>query len=146
MKFKVVVVALLVGVLAFLTEPNGPLGAFWPPAPDVPEAVGVQIPLFMVLGFAEALVCGLGVAFLLFGYSVVRNANVSPGLARAAHLSIAWILINWWAHDSLHLHNGMNLAGLLKIEYGFHVTLMAAGLTIAWFFLAVARRPMPAAR
>ncbi len=117
MKIKVLAVTIIVGMAAFLTEPHGPLGAFWAPAPDVPAAVGVQIPLFMVLGVVEALVCGAGVAFLLFGFSTVRHNNVSPGLARAAHLSITWIMVNWWAHDSLHLHNGMDLSGLLKIEY-----------------------------
>jgi hypothetical protein len=35
---------------------------------------------------------------------------------------------------------------MLKIEYGFHLTLIAAGLTVAWFFLSVARRPAPATR
>ena len=59
---------------------------------------------------------------------------------------IADKLVNWWAHDSLHLHNGMDLSGLLRIEYAFHMTLIAAGLTLAWFFLSVARTPTPAAR
>jgi hypothetical protein len=141
MKIRVLAVTLIVGIAAFLTEPNGPLGGFWIPAHDVPEAVGIQVPLFMALGLTEALVCGAGIAFLLFGYSLVRFDNVSSRLARATHLSITWVMVNWWAHDSLHLHNGMDLSGLLKIEYGFHFTLMAAGLTLAWFFLSVARRP-----
>jgi hypothetical protein len=145
-KIKVLAVVLIVGLAAFLTEPHGPWGTFWPPAADVPDATGNQIPLFMVLGMAEALVCGCGVAFLLFGFSTVRHDNVSPGLARATHLAITWMLVNWWAHDSMHLHVGMDLSGLLKIEYGFHLTLIAAGLTVAWFFLSVARRPAPATR
>jgi hypothetical protein len=144
LKIKVLAVVLIVGLAAFLTEPHGPWGTFWLPAADVPEATGIQVPLFMVLGMAEALACGFGVAFLLFEFSTVRHDNVSPGLARATHLAITWILVNWWAHDSLHLHTGMDLSGLLKIEYGFHMTLIAAGLTIAWFFLSVARRPAPA--
>jgi hypothetical protein len=80
-------------------------------------------------------------SILLFGYSLVRLDNMSPRLARAAHLSIAWVMVNWWAHDSLHLHNGMDLSGLLKIEDAFHSTLMAAGLTLARFLLPVTRRP-----
>ena len=127
MKIKVLAVTLIVGIAAFLTEPNGPLGGFWMPAHDVPEAVGIQVFLFMALGLTEALVCGVGIAFLLFGYSLVRLDNVSPRLARAAHLSIVWVMVNWWAHDSLHIHNGMSLNGLLGIEYGFHFTLMIAG-------------------
>ena len=141
---KVVIVTLLVGTLGFLTEANGPLGGFWAPSPTIPQAVGIQLPLFMLLGAAEAAALGLGVSFLLFGYSTLRaNVPVSATLTRAAHLSIAWVLINWWAHDSLHQHNGMNLNGLLAIEYTFHVTLILAGVTLAWFFVALVRAPGP---
>jgi hypothetical protein len=141
---KVMIVTLLVGTLGFLTEANGPLGGFWAPSPTVPQAVGIQLPLFMLLGAAEAAALGLGVSFLLFGYSTLRaNVPVSAALTRAAHLSIAWVLINWWAHDSLHQHNGMNLNGLLAIEYAFHVTLILAGVTLAWFFVVLVRAPGP---
>jgi hypothetical protein len=139
---KVVIVTLVIAVLGFLTEPNGPLGSFWAPSPMVPEAVGVQVPLFMVLGVLEAIAFGLAVSFLLFGYTSLRtNLPASPGLTRAAQLSIAWFLGNWWAHDSLHLHVGMDLNSLLGIEYGFHVTLMIAGVILVWFFLSVVRAP-----
>lgn len=142
MKTKIIVTTLVVGVLAFLAEPNGPAGVFWRPSPMVPEAVGIQLPLFMLLGMTEALVFGLGIAFLVFGASMVKQFKVSPGLARAAHLSISWVMINWWAHDSLHLHNGMELSGLLKIEYGFHITLILAGIILARFFVAMAQGSM----
>jgi len=142
MKTKIIVTTLVVGVLAFLAEPNGPAGVFWRPSPMVPEAVGIQLPLFMLLGMIEALVFGLGIAFLVFGASMVNQFKVLPGLARAAHLSISWVMINWWAHDSLHLHNGMELSGLLKIEYGFHITLILAGIILARFFVAMAQGSM----
>lgn len=139
---KVITVTLLLGVLGFLTEPNGPLGSFWAPSPMIPQATGVQVPLFMILGATEALAFGLAVSFLLFGYSTLKaNAPVSAPMTRAAHVSIAWLLGNWWAHDSLHLHNGMSLNGLLRIEYGFHVTLIIAGVILVRFFLAVVRAP-----
>jgi hypothetical protein len=139
---KVVIVTLILTIAGFLTEPNGPLGAFWAPARDVPQALGAQVPLFMLLGTLEALAFGLGVSFLLFGYASLKAIpSVSAPMARAAHLSISWLLLNWWAHDSLHLHNGMNLNGLLGIEYGFHVTLIAAGVVLARFFVAIVRAP-----
>jgi len=142
---KVVLVTVVLAIAAFVTESNGPLGSFWAPSPDVPQPVGIQLPLFMFLGVAEALAFGLGVSFLLFGYSALKaSAPVSAGLARGAHLAISWLLINWWAHDSLHIHNGMNLAGLLGIEYAFHVTLIIAGITLARFFVAVIRAVGPA--
>ena len=137
---KIVVITILVAIVAFLTEASGPFGMFWAPASDMPAPAGTQIPLFMLLGVAEALALGVSVSFLLFGYSGLRmNAAVSPSLARGTHLSIVWLLGNWWAHDSLHQHNGMNLTGLLRIEYGFHITLIIAGLTLVRFFLAVTR-------
>ena len=66
--------------------------------------------------------------------------------SRAAHLSIAWLLSNWWPHDSLHIHNGLNLGGLLGIEYGFHITLMIAGLIVAYFFLTLLRQERAVSR
>mgnify|MGYP000870974538 CR=1 FL=1 len=47
---------------------------------------------------------------------------------------------NWWPHDSLHIHIGMDLGGLLALEYVFHITLMVAGIILARFFLAMMRR------
>lgn len=142
---KVVLVTLVLALFAFLTEPHGPLGTFWAPDPSMPQAVGVQVPLFMVLGVFEALAFGLGVSFLLFGFAPLKATfPVSAPLARAAHLSIAWLLLNWWAHDSLHVHNGMNLNGLLGIEYAFHVTLILSGAILARFFVALVRTPAPA--
>ncbi len=83
---KVWIVTLLFGILVFLTEPNGPLGRFWAQHPTVPPATGAQLPLFMLLGATEALAFGLGISFLVFGYSKLKaNVSVSPALALAAH-------------------------------------------------------------
>ena len=139
---KILIVTLVVGIAGFLTESNGPLGTFWPPDSSMPPPVGAQLPLFMLLGVVEALALGLGASFLLFGYPMMKaNTSVSGPMTRAAHLSITWVLMNWWAHDSLHIHNGMYLNGLLRIEYGFHVTLIFSGLILARFFLAVVQAP-----
>jgi hypothetical protein len=100
-----------------------------------------QLPLFILLNIGEALAFGLGLSFLIFGYPTVHAISpASPSLTRAAHLSIVWLLANWWPHDSLHLHNGLALGGLLAIEYIFHVTLMLAGVILAYFFLTLQRR------
>jgi hypothetical protein len=97
-----------------------------------------QLPLFIILNIAEVVTFGVGVSFLLFGLGVVRAISpASEMLTRAAHLSIAWLLINWWPHDSLHLHFGLELNGLLGIEYGFHLTLMIAGGILAGFFIVL---------
>jgi len=138
---KVVITTLGLAIVAFLAAPKGPLGEFWAPHPSVPEATGVQIPLFMLLGVVEALSFGLGVSFLIFGYPLVKAIGpASAAMTRAAHLSIAWFLINWWPHDSLHIHNGLELNGLLALEYGFHVTLIIAAVILAYFFLTLQRQ------
>lgn len=129
-------------VLAVLANPSGPLGGFWRPAEDMPAPTGVELPFAILLKIAEGLTFGLGISFLIFGYPMVRAVSpASTGLTRAAHVSIAWVLFNWWPHDSLHIANGMNLGGLLAIEYAFHITLMIAGAILAYFFLTLLRQP-----
>lgn len=134
-------VAAVCAIVAFMASPNAPLGGFWRPTPDVPAPSGAQLPLFILLNVAEVLTFGIGVSFLIFGYRMVRAISpASTALTRLAHLSIAWSLINWWPHDSLHIHFGLELNSLLGIEYGFHLTLMIAGVLMAWFFLTLLRQ------
>jgi len=137
----VLAVTLVLAVVAVLASPNGPLGGFWRPPTGSPTPTSAQLPLFILLNIAEGLAFGLGVSFLVFGYPMVRAISpASAGLTRAAHISIAWLLANWWPHDSLHMHNGLNLGGLLGIEYAFHITLMIAGVIVAYFFLTLIRQ------
>jgi len=136
---KAIVVILLVAFPAFLAEPAGPLGGFWAPRPGA-TPTPTQEALFMVLGILEALMLGGAVAFLAYGYPVLRSmGRASVGLTRATHLSIVWILAQWWAHDSLHIHNGPDLGGLLVIDYVFHLPIMVASLVVLVFFLRVTR-------
>ncbi|MFN8494481.1 MAG: hypothetical protein U0350_43170 [Caldilineaceae bacterium] len=130
-------------LLALLANPNGPLGGFWAPSMVMQPSL-LQLPFLIGLKVAEAVSFGFGIGFLLFGYQTVKNlkgdAPVSPVLLRAVHLSIAWLLFNWWPHDSLHIHIGdHSLAALIVVEYGFHVTLMIAGGILAYFFSKVLR-------
>ena len=138
---KWLIVSLVVAVIAFVASPNGPLGTFWRPSAEVPNPAGVQLPLLILLNIAEVITFGLGVSFLIFGYPLVRSAlPASKGLTFAAYLSIGWLLANWWPHDSLHVANGLELNGLIAIEYGFHITLMIAGAILAYFFLTLLRQ------
>jgi hypothetical protein len=137
---RVIALTLVLGVIAFLASPKGPLGGFWRPGPMVPTPTAAQLPFFILLNLAEALTFGLGVSFLVFGFPMVRAVSPSSNLlTRAAHVSIAWTLANWWPHDSLHLHYGLDLNGLLVIEYVFHLSLMLAGGIIAYFFIVLLR-------
>jgi hypothetical protein len=138
---KWLVVTIVLAVIAFLASPNGPLGGFWRPSSDFPPPSAGQLPWFVLLNVAESLTFGFGIAFLFFGYPLIRNIlPASRNLTLAAYLSIAWLLSSWWPHDSLHVANGTNMSGLLAIEYGFHVTLMVTGAILAFFFLALVRQ------
>ena len=86
------------------------------------------LPFMLVTGF-EALAFGVGMAFLVLYWE--KGAG-----RRWAFLSVVWALISWWPHDNLHrsLPNG-DFAGLLYIEIGFHITVIIAGLIIAYYFV-----------
>ncbi len=130
MKIKFTIVTLLFGIPAFL------LGrVIWPD----PTGVGMmptshQLPFFIFLSVLESLVFGFGVAFIFFGWKRA-NATTPPerSLTMAAFYSVSWMLISWWPHDNLHRHIGYNLSALLKIEYGFHFTLIIAAIITAGF-------------
>ena len=132
---KVLFVTALFGVPAFLLGP-----VIWPPEAGGPEPSAGQLPFFVVLFAIEALAFGLGISFLAFGLPLVRKAGGGSRLrAWAMYLSIGWLLVSWWPHDNLHFHTGMDLQGLLYIEYGFHMTLILSGLVLAYSFLSLVR-------
>lgn len=56
------------------------------------------------------------------------------------YLAIGWLMVSWWPHDNMHIHNGEDMQGLLYIEYGFHVTLMISALVMAYCFLSLINR------
>jgi hypothetical protein len=126
-------------VTALFAVPAMALGqVIWPPDPANPTPSGGQLPFFILLSVFEAAAFGLGISFLLFGFpAILRLARGSRLRAWAMYLSVGWFLVSWWPHDNLHLHNGMDLQGLLYIEYGFHVTLILAALVLAFSLLTM---------
>jgi hypothetical protein len=144
---KVLLVTVLIAAPAMVLGP-----VIWPPAAGGPEPTGGQLPFFIFLALMESVLLGLGISFLLFGLPVVRRVSPdSKARAWAMYLSIGWLMVSWWPHDNLHISNGNNLQRLLFIEYGFHFTLMIAGLVLAYCFLSLIRQrsevaPPPAAR
>jgi hypothetical protein len=110
--------------------------ALFPLSLDWPTPAGAQLPLMAGVLAAEALALGLAVAFLALGWPIVRQV-VGPSRSRtlAAYIATAWLLGNWWLHDNLHAVNGVNINGLIAIEYAFHTTLMIAGAVIGWQLL-----------
>jgi hypothetical protein len=127
-------------VTALFAVPAMALGqVIWPPAAGGPEPTAGQLPFFIFLAVFEALTFGLGISFLLFGFAPLRRAVGATWRAWAIYLSVGWFLVSWWPHDNLHIHNGDDLQGLLYIEYGFHVTLMLAGIVLAYSLLTMLR-------
>lgn len=141
---KVTLISLAVAVPAFVLGAGGPVNQathfwskMWPfggDAMSLTSPQGVQLPFFILLGVLEAATFGLAVSFLVVGRPLVRAvAGSSRGAQTALYVSGAWVLGNWWLHDSLHMTNSSDYWSLAVIEYGFHVTLMLAGATICWF-------------
>ena len=120
-----------IALLAFIIRPlifQIPVGSS--------EPTSIQLTFQIILGIIESLALGLGITFLIFGYSQVKNSMIqSKRLNLAVLLSTSWLLSNWWIHDGLHMANGSDTTGLLYIEYAFHVTLIIAGTILAYAFV-----------
>lgn len=130
---KVLLITLGAAVPAFVLGP-----IIWPPDPHGAVPAGPQLVLFMVLAALESLAFGLGVAFISYGLPLVRRvASHSRAHAWMAFSATAWLLVSWWPHDNMHIHNGGDLAGMLVIEYLFHVSLMMAGAILAYTLVRV---------
>src|ERR687884_1360577 len=125
----VVVLTLIIAVPAFLLNP-----IIWPPAPDGPVPTAAQIPYLIALDVMQAVFLGLGVAFLIFGLPVMRSISPDSKVrAWAMYLSIAYLMISWWPHINMHVHNATdNLQGLIYIDYLFHLPSMIAALLLAY--------------
>ena len=140
---KMLIATLAVALPAFmLLNPHGPPGdLLWPEVED--DATGVQVPLMIAYGAANALAFGFAVAYLLFGYR--WTARVLPVLSGPAHVAIAFVMGNFWLHDNLHAVNGANMAGIVWLTYLFHVPIILSGvvLAVAAMRSASARSPAP---
>ena len=111
----------------------------WPHPADAPAPPAGLMPIFMMLGAADALAFGVGVAFLIFGFPVLARIGGTGSLTWASYLGIGWSLVSWWPHLTMHRVNGASFEGLLTIDIIFHLTLMAAAVILAAFFLRVIR-------
>jgi amino acid permease len=126
---KVLLVTVIVAIPAFILGP-----IIWPPAEGSPSPTATQIPFLLFLNLVQATVLGLGVSFLAFGLSVMRRISPDSKVrAWAMYLSIAYLMISWWPHINMHVHNAPdNLQGLIYIDYLFHLPSMIAALVLAY--------------
>src|SRR6266545_394435 len=65
---KILLITLGTAVLTFVLSP-----IIWPPDPHGAAPSGLQLLLFMVLAALDALIFGLGVAFISYGLPLVRR-------------------------------------------------------------------------
>lgn len=130
--WKTALVTIVIGMAAFIAGPQ-----LWPPGADVPHPPTNLMPAYIFLAALEALAFGLAIAFAFFGWPKVRDIPLPrPWLNRVLHVSIVWLLGNWWIHDGLHIHIGLDMSRLVYIEYGFHATLLACGAVLAVAFMS----------
>jgi hypothetical protein len=130
---KVAIITAAVGIPAFFLGP-----VLFPPADIGVDPTSTQLPFFLFLAVGDALLLGLGVSFLLFGFPVMRGVSPDSKIrAWAMYLSIGYLMVSWWPHLNLHTHNGMNLQGLLYIDYFFHLPLEVAGVALAVCFISL---------
>jgi hypothetical protein len=131
---------LVVGTTAALTLISfGLTRVIWPDAPGTPQPSAGLLPFYIVVGLVESFAFGLGVAFMIFGGRMFNSFGQGRGLTLLTYLSIGWLLINWWPHDNLHRVVRFDFGRLIWIEYGFHVTLIAAAACVAYFFVRTLR-------
>jgi hypothetical protein len=139
---KLVLITVALGTLAFLFGPHAPLGGLiWPETAGLSgEPTGLQAGLFALLFAVTALAFGVGSAFAVLCWPAVRDifGPIRRTLAIAVHISIVWVLWNWWLHDGLHMVVVDSISGLLAIEYAFHVTIMLAGAVLAYAAVTLA--------
>ena len=127
-KFQYTLLAMILSAGTFLFALT-----VWPlPKIELGELRG----FFTVATAVEALLMGIGIAFVVYVLREHRMAIKSwRGLDWATFVSIAWILISGFPHDSQHLTHGADLRGLVSIEMLFHGSLAIAALVVMWQFV-----------
>jgi hypothetical protein len=119
----------------------------FPPADVGEEPTAGQMPYFLFLALTDAVLLGLGVSFLLFGFPVMRQVSPDSRLrAWAMYLAIGYLMVSWWPHLNMHAHNGTDLQGLLFIDFTFHLPLEVAGVALALAFISLMKSRMGGGR
>jgi len=132
--WRMSLVTLVIGAGAFLAGPQ-----LWPMGSDVPMPPANLLPAYIAISAIEALAFGFAVAFVLFGWPAIRELRLgAPWLNKMLFVTLFWFIGNWWIHDNLHMHIGLDMSRLLYIEYGFHMSLLACAstLVVSWARLA----------
>jgi hypothetical protein len=137
MKIPTKSIVIIVGVAA----PALLIGPVLFPPSDAISPTPAQMALLFPIFIFEALALGIGVAFLRYGWPLVRRVvGDSRRLVMATYVSAAWLMVNWWLHDNLHISNGLDINSLIAIDWAFHTTLIAAGAVVCYAFFESLRQ------
>ncbi|MFF3651649.1 AMP-binding protein [Streptomyces sp. NPDC002181] len=118
---------------------------FWPGSTDLNGVPSPWAFLFFVLYLFEGASFAAGLVFLFGGRAMMlrhgpgAGPDQSPGLTRAAHLAVVYLLIAWWPQDNFYRlaakHDWPVQAALV---YVFNIPLMLAAVLLAFY---VTRKP-----
>ncbi|MEE9163192.1 MAG: hypothetical protein V3U17_00115 [Thermoplasmata archaeon] len=140
-KMWMVVVTIVGGVIAFLISPAAPLGAaLWPVSPDFTDPGPGALVNFLIQGIIASFAFGFGIAFLLLGWPPVKGALGPVGLAGGAYVSLAFLLLSPWVHDSLHQVLGESIGGIALLGYLFHLSIIPAALVLVYAVFRLSSR------
>lgn len=134
-RYSIILTTIAIGVIAFLLTP-----ALWAFPTDMtpPETL---FPFFLLQSLIEALGFGAAVAYLFFvGIPLVQRVNPAHKLkAVVMVLCFVWVMGSWWPHTNFHKVIGLDFAGLLILEYAFHVSSVVAIALALWCFSALSK-------
>lgn len=139
--FKAAIIVVLSATFGLLFSPFGPIGSrVWPEPNNVVVPTAMQSNLLLGYTLLGGIAMGLALAFLVLGWGYTKRTFAGrPRLAALVHVSVVWILGNFWVHDNLHLVNGLNVDGIIAIDYTFHSTIMLATLVTMYGIVELAR-------
>ncbi|WP_224284448.1 hypothetical protein, partial [Streptomyces sp. LS1784] len=107
--------------------------------PGSTDVTGVPAPynaLFRLLYLCENLAFGAGIVYLTSGFEAVLRLGRPRRLSLPAHLSITWLLVNWWPQDNLYrLTKATDWPREAALVFAFNVPLMLAALVLVRFVL-----------
>jgi hypothetical protein len=132
--WQMFLLTIVIGLAAFFAGPK-----IWPMSPEVPMPPPNLLPGYIALSAVEALAFGFAVAFAVFGWSAIRDLRLGARwLNKMLFVTLCWFMGNWWIHDNLHMHVAVDMNRLIYIEFAFHMTMLACGVTLAlsWMRLA----------
>ncbi|MFJ7154052.1 AMP-binding protein [Streptomyces sp. NPDC101118] len=111
----------------------------WTGSTDLSGVPGPWAGFFFGLYAAECLAFGAGMAFLFTGLPRMLRARRSPGLTRAAHLAVVYLLASWWPQDNAYrMAAKTDWPQQALLVYTFNIPLMVAAAIVAVY---VTRRP-----